>query len=171
MSQKEEYKRLKLLRETRAKEYNEFTRGGIVSILQRLIGFLTDKPSDGISLYVSSAKSDSSYTNGKSITLGMPDMFYDLRYGVLDWGSILKALLAHESQHINSSSFKELEKIQEDYAAYMVPRGLSKATAMDVAKTMLNILEDGRIENIIAARFPYPPAASQQRNPPDGRPG
>lgn len=154
MSQKEEYKRLKLLRETRAKEYNEFTRGGIVSILQRLIGFLTDKPSDGISLYVSSAKSDSSYTNGKSITLGMPDMFYDLRYGVLDWGSILKALLAHESQHINSSSFKELEKIQEDYAAYMVPRGLSKATAMDVAKTMLNILEDGRIENIIVHKLP-----------------
>lgn len=154
MSQKEEYQRLKLLRKTRSKEYNEFTRGGIVSILQRLIGFLTDKPSDGISLHVSSAKSDSSYTNGKSITLGMPDMFYDPRYGVLDWGSILKALLAHESQHINSSSFKELEKIQEDYATYMVPRGLPEATAMDVAKTMLNILEDGRIENIIVHKLP-----------------
>lgn len=151
MSQQEEYVRLKLLRASRDKEYQEFAAGGIITILQRLIGFLTDLPSDGISLYVGG---DESYTDGKSITLGLPDMFFDLSYGVLDWANILKALEAHEVQHINSSSFEELKKIQDDFAAYMVPRGLPQKTAMDVAKTMLNILEDGRIENIIVHKLP-----------------
>ena len=151
MSQQEEYARLKLLRVSRDKEYQEFAAGGIITILQRLIGFLTDLPSDGISLYVGG---DESYTDGKSITLGLPDMFFALSYGVLDWANILKALEAHEVQHINSSSFEELKKIQDDFAAYMVPRGLPQKTAMDVAKTMLNILEDGRIENIIVHKMP-----------------
>lgn len=151
MSQKEEALRLKLLRDARGKEYQEFVSDGIVTILQRLIGFLTDLPSDGISLYVGG---DSSYTDGKSISLGLPDMFFDLSYGVLDWATIFKALEAHEIQHINSSSFEEMKTIQKDYADYMVPRGLSKRTAMDVAKTMLNILEDGRIENIIVHKLP-----------------
>ena len=151
MSQQEEFARLRLLRTARDKEYKEFAAGGIIIILQKLIGFLTDLPSDGISLYVGG---DSSYTDGKSITLGLPDMFFDLSYGVLDWANILKALEAHEVQHINSSSFEELKKIQDDFAAYMVPRGLPKKTAMDVARTMLNILEDGRIENIIVHKLP-----------------
>lgn len=151
MSQREEALRLKLLRDTRGKEYQEFVSGGIITILQRLIGFLTDLPSDGILLYVGG---DESYTDGKSITLGLPDMFFDLSYGVLDWATIFKALEAHEVQHINSSSFEEMENIQNDFAAYMVPRGLPKKTAMDVAKTMLNILEDGRIENIIVHKLP-----------------
>lgn len=151
MSQKEEALRLKLLRDSRGKEYQEFVSGGIITILQRLIGFLTDLPSDGISLYVGG---DSSNTDGKSITLGLPDMFFDLSYGVLDWATIFKALEAHEVQHINSSSFEEMKAIKKDFADYMVPRGLPEKTAMDVAKTMLNILEDGRIENIIVHKLP-----------------
>lgn len=154
MDKKTEITRLQKLRKERAGEYADFSTGPIVHVLQRLTPFLTDKPEKAVSLYVSGWKSDGSYTDGKNITLGMPDQFFDSSYGILDWASVLKTLLAHEAQHINSSSFEELKKIQEDFAAYMVPKGMPERTAMDVAKTMLNILEDGRIENIIVHKLP-----------------
>ena len=154
MDKQAEIARLKELRKVRRVEYENFITGRMMSVLQRLTPFLTDRPAEDIMLLMNGWNSSVSCTDGKYIFLGLLDEFFDPSYGILDWATILKALLAHEVQHINSSSFQELKKIQEDFAAYMEPKGMPKQTAMDVAKTMLNILEDGRIENIIVHKLP-----------------
>lgn len=155
MDAKQELARLELCRIARKEQFNDYVRDPeIQTLLNKSLGFLTDNDSSGIRLVVSDVTGRDSYTDGSRIVLGMMDNFFDPEYGRMDWTVVFKALLAHEVQHVNSSNFKDIERIMKLYADHMKPLGISKETAQQVSKSFLNIMEDGRIENIIVHKLP-----------------
>lgn len=155
MDVKQEIARLELCRTARKDQFNNYVRDPeIQTLLNKSLGFLTDNDSSGLRLAVSDVTGSDSYTDGSRIVLGMLDNFFAPEYGQLDWTVVFKALLAHEVQHVNSSNFKDIEKIMKLYADHMAPKGIPGGAAGQVAKTFLNIMEDGRIENIIVHKLP-----------------
>lgn len=155
MDVKQEIARLELCRIARKDQFNNYVRDPeIQTLLNKSLGFLTDNDSSGIRLVVSDVTGRDSYTDGNRIVLGMLDNFFDTGYGRMDWTVVFKALLAHEVQHVNSSNFKDIERIMKLYADHMKPLGIPKETAQQVSKSFLNIMEDGRIENIIVHKLP-----------------
>jgi len=95
-----------------------------------------------------------SYTDGKSITLGLPEAF--ILKSREEQLSALLALCGHEAQHINSSDFKGFVKFQEDLGNYYMKKfKLShKGYGMKLGKHLLNSVEDGRIEKILCINYP-----------------
>lgn len=151
----EDKKRLKQIRRARTAEYNRFVSNpSFVSVMNKSIALLMDDSSRGISLTISGCDSDRSCTDGKRITLGMLDYFFDEQYTPLDWMAVFKALLVHEVQHINSSNFSDIQLISQEYSEYMEAKGFPMKRAKRIAKSMLNILEDGRIETIALKKLP-----------------
>lgn len=140
-------------RERRDKELRQFISDNTVqSVFRKLVAFYTDRSSQGVNLKIST--SGDSYTDGKNIVLGIPDFFFHPAYNREEWVVVLRALLTHEIQHINSSSFSDIEAIRNEYAKYLEGGPISKKLAEDIAQNMLNIMEDGRIENIIIHKYP-----------------
>ncbi len=96
-----------------------------------------------------------SYTNGKSITVSLPEYFLDPKYNEIFWLLVMKASTAHECQHINSSSLGKASEMAKSYAKYMRKTyGLHEQIGENLAFQMFNIIEDGRIEAIIVSRMP-----------------
>lgn len=96
-----------------------------------------------------------SYTNGKSITVSLPEYFLDPKYNETFWLLVMKASTAHECQHINSSSIGKAAEMAKTYAKYMRKTyGLHEQIGENLAFQMFNIIEDGRIESIIVSRMP-----------------
>lgn len=96
-----------------------------------------------------------SYTNGKSITVSLPEYFLDPKYNETFWLLVMKASTAHECQHINSSSLGKAAEMAKNYAKYMRKTyGLHEQIGENLAFQMFNIIEDGRIESIIVSRMP-----------------
>lgn len=94
-----------------------------------------------------------SYTDGESITVGLPEMFIDRSFE--EMFSALRALVGHEAQHINSSDFVEFRKFVEDIGEYFHKKhGLPSIYGKKVAKSIFNSIEDGRIEKILCNRLP-----------------
>lgn len=123
------------------------------TLMDNFVSFLMDDlRDDKISLRITTG--ESSYTDGKTVTLGMPRFFFDDEFSELEWTGLFKGFLAHEVQHINSSNFSDIEDIIEKYQKMMTGRGLSDSLLGNIAQNLLNIMEDGRIENIIIHKLP-----------------
>ena len=122
------------------------------AVMRKTVSFMTDGDGDKINLKISTG--DMSFTDGKSITVGMDDYFFIPEFTQYDWVSVFKALLAHEVQHINSSNFSDIKDIMKKYVKLMAGRGLPDNLLMRISKSMLNSMEDGRIENIIVHKLP-----------------
>lgn len=153
MGKLEEAARLHELRGNRDKEFSQaISEPVFLATLEKLLGLLTYRSSTELSLRITLG--DRSFTDGKSITLGMPDNFFDRQYKLTDWAAMFKALLAHEAQHVNSSSFEDMERIREEYGTFMEKKGIPKTLAAKLGGTYLNIMEDSRIENIIIHNLP-----------------
>ena len=147
------YKELQQLRKQRKQEFQQFLKNpSLINILNKLLAFLTDESSQKLTLRVTAGAD--SYTDGKTVTLGLPDDFFDARYGETDWTAIFKILLMHEVQHINSSNFKDIEAIGNFYAPIMQQYGFPEEFAKQLAHDFLNIMEDSRIENIYCSKLP-----------------
>jgi len=94
-------------------------------------------------------------TDGKHIVLSLPDFTMDVGFDEHDWHILLKTLAHHEAGHCNYSRFSDIEKIRMWYGKYMHSNfGVSEKASENIAKQMLNIIEDGRIERIITHTFP-----------------
>ena len=144
---------LALYRESRKAELQEFLADSkFQAIMRKAVSFLTDGRGDTISLKLSSG--NSSFTDGKSITVGMEDYFFSPGFTRYEWVTVYKALLAHEVQHINSSNFSDIQDLMQKYAKIMSKTTIPEKLVMKIGKTYLNILEDGRIENIIVHKLP-----------------
>ena len=153
MVSKERILELAMYRESRRDELNSLIADSrFQAVMRKTIGFLTDVRSDSISLKISTA--NQSYTDGKSITVGLEDYFFSPEFTVQDWCVVFKALLAHEVQHINSSNFSDIKDVMEKYVKLMAAHGLPKQILQKISKDMLNSMEDGRIENIIVHKLP-----------------
>lgn len=155
MSKNKELRALELnsARMARQAELQEFiNNSSFQAVMRKTVAFLTDGRSDRIQLKISTG--DASFTDGKYITVGMEDYFFSPEFTRYEWVSIFKALLAHEVQHINSSNFKDIKDIMKKYISMMAGKGIPDQLLGKIAKDMLNIMEDGRIENIIVHKLP-----------------
>lgn len=153
MDKKKMFENMEKNRKARAQELQEFiNNSSFQGVMRKTVSFLTDGDADKIRLNITTG--GESYTDGRTITLGMEDYFFDPSFTKHDWVAVFKALLAHESQHINSSNFSDIKEIGEWYVKHMAGRDLSETLLKRIAKDMLNIMEDGRIENIIIHKYP-----------------
>lgn len=144
---------LAMARKARQSELQDFiNNSSFQAVMRKTVAFLTDDRSDRIQLKISTG--DASFTDGRAITVGMEDYFFSPEFSRYEWVSIFKALLAHEVQHINSSNFKDIKDIMKKYTAMMTGKGIPDQLLGKIAKDMLNIMEDGRIENIIVHKLP-----------------
>lgn len=109
-----------------------------------------------------------SYTDGESITVGLPEMF--LYHSYEEIFTVLRALVGHEAQHVNSSNFKAYVQYQKDISAhfqgmYRKKQGESKGKVKHIHTALLqrfsqavsvgfgNGIEDGRIEKILGQNY------------------
>ena len=93
-----------------------------------------------------------SFTDGDSITIGLPSCFIDKSNEEIY--AALVALVAHECQHVNSSSFILYRKFQTDISNYLYDNlKISKDIGMKIAKEIGNCVEDGRIERILSFKW------------------
>lgn len=129
---------------------NFFSRENVYKQLKTMVSFLIPhKKNVRLDLNIGGG----SYTDGKSITVGLPELFIKRSYEEIF--SALRALIGHESQHINSSDFKAFVEFQKDigeyfYKKYKIPNNYGQK----VAKHIFNSVEDGRIEKILCNKLP-----------------
>lgn len=94
-----------------------------------------------------------SYTDGNNIYVGVPE--YSVGHTREEVFVFLKALTAHEVEHINSSSFELMKTFIEDFAKYFKDTyDIDERISKKVAGYINNCIEDGRIERISSQRTP-----------------
>lgn len=93
-----------------------------------------------------------SYTDSKKLVVGLPEQLFTATYEEI-YTAIL-ALLGHESQHVLSSNFNEFAIYNKEETDILVSEGMSKRFASHFVHAIGNIIEDGRIEIILANRLP-----------------
>jgi len=132
-----------------------FNRENIYKQLKTSVSFLIPHRSDvKLKLNIGGG----SYTDGNSITVGLPEMFINASYEEIF--TALRALVGHEAQHVNSSDFKAYVAYQEAMTDYFL-KNYTKFNPMllknYVSKTSVsfgNGTEDGRIEKILGNNLP-----------------
>lgn len=125
----------------------------VMAILNRNITFLLDREKRIKSIEINDKME--SYTDGKKVVIsGIPQMIspdFDRRAWIL----MMRVALAHEVQHDNSSDFNQIKKIRSWFGKYMRKNfDIREDISEDLAHTILNCLEDGRIDEIVVQRFP-----------------
>lgn len=125
----------------------------VVDLLRKIYGTFIDNRVSALQLCVDDSLQPR--TDGKTIIVSLiPDFLKD-EYSDEDWLIVLKAALAHESQHVNSSNFKDIKTIREWYGDLLEKEaGVDKCIGAKIGKNILNIIEDGRIEAIAVQRRP-----------------
>ncbi|WCK56965.1 hypothetical protein PP175_27630 (plasmid) [Aneurinibacillus sp. Ricciae_BoGa-3] len=127
-----------------------FNRQNVHKLLMGRVSFLVPDRSD-INLVLNPG--GGSYTDGKTVTLGLPELFYDKSYEEMYMA--LWALAGHETQHINSSDFTAFVQFQNDMSTYFSKNlKLPGSYGQKIAKHVANSVEDGRIEKILVNRLP-----------------
>ncbi|WCF11446.1 hypothetical protein NDS46_31305 (plasmid) [Paenibacillus thiaminolyticus] len=132
-----------------------FNREKIFSQLNAMVSFLIpDRSNVKLILNVGGG----SFTDGQSITVGLPDIFIKSSYEEIF--TVLQALIGHEAQHINSSDFDAYKAYQEEIADMFVKKykhineSLLRGYMKKISIAFGNGVEDGRIEKILGAKFP-----------------
>lgn len=127
----------------------------VMAILERNITFLLDEGKRVGAIEINSGLQ--SYIDGvskKVVVSGVPSLIND-QYGPLEWTAMMRVNLAHEIQHDNSSDFELLEKICKWFGDYMQKNhNIRREIAEPFAQSILNCVEDGRIDDIVVQRFP-----------------
>lgn len=150
--------------ESRRPAWRTFLKDNQVSVaLYKHIPSLLDQWVPGLRLTFDN--SGESYTDGKHINLSISTNMLAPKYGPKEWGLLMRALCAHECQHINSSDFKDIGYLRDWYGEYMhTNHGINKAIGSNLAAEFHNCVEDGRIEQICANHHPGLRIAFQYMN-------
>ena len=94
-------------------------------------------------------------TDGKTIYVSLIQDFLEDGWTVSEWMIALKAVTAHEAEHVNSSNFTDVEEIRTWYGKYLADTyNLDPTIGVNIAADAQNIVEDGRIERIAVQRRP-----------------
>lgn len=131
-----------------------FNRDNVYKQLKTMVSFLIPHRSD-VKLILNVG--GGSFTDGKSITVGLPDIFIGRSYGEIF--TALRALVGHESQHVNSSDFPAFIKYIEDVTNYFANKypalnsNVGRKYLQKIAHGFGNSVEDGRIERITPQKF------------------
>ena len=94
-------------------------------------------------------------TDGTTIVISLPPFVLrdDMDFG--DWLVLLRAVTAHEAEHLNSSCFRDIHAIRRWYGKRLEKNyGISYEIGANIGQNVLNIAEDGRIEAISVRRRP-----------------
>ncbi|MFJ8531513.1 hypothetical protein [Bacillus sp. NPDC094106] len=95
----------------------------------------------------------SSYTDGKKIVVGLPEVFVKKGFTYEEIFSVLKALTGHEAEHIKSSDFCVLKIFLKEVAEYLKEHfQIHEKHGEKIAQHVLNSVEDGRIEKRLCNR-------------------
>lgn len=138
----------------KAKEFNIWLKAkSVYQIVQGVIPNFIDEDSSSYKLTVDSELSPR--TDGKNIWVSLIPECLEDKFDVTDWVIFLRAITAHECQHINSSRFEDIKILTDWYGPYLAQAsGLSEGVGKRISQQVLNIVEDGRIESIAAKRRP-----------------
>lgn len=130
------------------KEYQQFLRARRIPYsTQKLLPTLIANFNPRIRLTFDS--SGDSYTDGKHINLSLMHSFFNSRYTHDHWAVVLRAVTAHECQHINSTTRNSKKEVAEWYGEYLNKlHGINVQIGENLGGTFFNIFEDGRIEQI-----------------------
>lgn len=125
----------------------------VMAVLNRNLSFLLDQGKRIQSIEINDKMQ--SYTDGKKVVIsGLPPLItpdYDRRA----WIIMMRVALAHEVQHDNSSDFNLIKEVISWYSSYMRRKfQIREEISADIAQSILNCMEDGRIDEIIVQRFP-----------------
>lgn len=135
-------------------KYSNFLRQeNIICGIQKILPTLIFKYNP--SLRLTFDMSGESYTDGKHMNLSMNQGFFKPEYTHAHWTLVMRALAAHESQHINSTTMDAKKKVSKWYGEYLHTLfGINKNIGENVGADFLNIFEDGRIEQIAVIHHP-----------------
>lgn len=144
---------LEEVKAVRTEEYKKWHLS-VFSILDNLrYTFLTAEHRSRVPLELSD--DFQSYTDGKKIVVSMAEFFLDPKYNKDFWMLMEKAGTLHECQHLNSTLLKEWDKLVDSFAAWFKQNyDINKSIGRNFAHHITNIIEDGRIENIIVSNYP-----------------
>lgn len=125
----------------------------VMAVLNRNRTFLLDEGKRIQSIEIN--ENMESYTDGKKVVVsGLPPMItpeFDRR----GWLIMMRVNLAHEIQHDNSSDFDLIKGIQEWFGDYLFKTcKIRKEIGAQIGHSVLNCVEDGRINEIVVQRFP-----------------
>lgn len=125
----------------------------VISILSRNLYYLLDK-----NKLIDAVEIDDSLQcvcKGRVITLSIKPYLIGTDFGKAHWLAALRVFLAHEVQHINSSDREVQRRVKGKFAQMMKEtHGVSAQMSAMFAEQLLDILENGRVNNIVCARFP-----------------
>lgn len=95
-------------------------------------------------------------TDGKTVWISLIPDALQSQYTEKDWQILIFVALCHELLHGNCSNFDDIELIGKWFAQYVKDNNLpiSELCAESIARELLNIVEDGRIESIGTVRWP-----------------
>lgn len=129
---------------------NFFNRDNMLKQLNAMISYLVSHRSD-VTLKLNIG--GGSFTDNKSITIGLPEIFLDR--SLKEILIILIALIGHECQHIKSSNFVAFKAYQQNMIKYFNEKHkLPKSIIQKIAHGIANSVEDGRIEKILCSLYP-----------------
>lgn len=123
----------------------------LVSVGSKNLGYLIDMAARHINYTINDG--GECYTDGKTIVVSMIPYFLSNDW-VEFWPVIVKGLAAHESQHVNSSSFSLFQDIQKWCGKYFKDNfQISEQTGASIGQWFMNVAEDGRIEAIVCRKM------------------
>jgi len=125
-----------------------FTRESMYKVMKATLNFVLRGKRVNFKLNIGG----NSYSDGKNVVVGLPEVFFNANYKEI-YIAIL-ALLGHEGQHILSSNFDDFGIYNEEESKKLIQKGISARFAQNFVHSIGNIIEDGRIENILVNRLP-----------------
>lgn len=126
-----------------------FNKKSIYSQLNGIARFVLVEPRD---LNFKVNIEGGSFTDGKNVTVDVP--WYMMDKSEEEILGELKANVGHEIEHINSSNFELLKKYMENASNYLKDNfDINKNVGKNIAHSVFNSIEDGRIEKILVNRL------------------
>lgn len=132
-----------------AKEVNNFFyTQHIFDRLMSIVVILTKRNDVALTLAIGG----SSFTDGKVMRIGLPEFM--VGRDDKEILSMLKGLVAHESEHIRSSSFTAFSAFRKKTETYYFERHhIAKKYGDLIGQYIANSVEDGRIEKLASNRY------------------
>lgn len=137
--------------EAMARLRNFIDKEPIMPILSRNLYYLDRS---GLVRSVSVDDSHRCGVSGGALTLSLKPFMLRDGFSEAHWICALRVFLAQEVQHVYSSDKLIQQRVKSEFAVHMKSKyGITSAVPALVAGRVLNTLENGRVNNIVCARF------------------
>lgn len=93
-----------------------------------------------------------SYTSKDTLVVGLSKIFHKLSYK--EMFIVILALIGHEAQHVLSTDLDEYQDYIIEESNLLAQKGINLGFAREIVRSIGNIVEDGRIENILINDYP-----------------